>query len=42
MVFVKNWKQEHPGEKMNISLMGEIWNQLTEHEKQKYEQLHRE
>lgn len=42
MVFVKNWKNEHPNEKMNISLMGEIWNQLTDQEKSIYEQKHKE
>lgn len=42
MVFVKNWKSEHPNEKMNISMMGEIWNQLTDKEKSIYEQKHKE
>lgn len=34
MMFVKGWKEGHPGEKMNISMMGEIWKQLSEAEKE--------
>ena len=42
MMFVKGWKDGHPGEKLNISMMGDIWKQLSEPEKQVYHAKYKE
>lgn len=42
MMFVKGWKESHPDEKMSISLMGDIWKELSEAEKSVHEAKYRE
>ena len=36
-VFMKDYREKHPGEKMNMSAIGEIWGALDQHEKEIYE-----
>lgn len=42
MMFVKGWKDSHPGEKLNISMMGDIWKELSEAEKEIHHNKYKE
>lgn len=37
MMFVKNWKLNHPEEKFSVTGMGQIWKTMSVSEKQPYE-----
>lgn len=36
-LFVRGWKDNHPEEKMNMAMMGDIWRQLDAKEREIYE-----
>lgn len=41
-VFMREYRVQHPGEKFNMSVIGEIWKELDGHEKEAYERKFRE
>jgi hypothetical protein len=42
MMFVSSWKTNHPGEKFNMSSMGEIWKSMGLAEKEPFETEYKE